>query len=365
MGKNNQYFRPYEVSCVTAILQEKDVVPINPDAGGLSIAYDFYNNLDFPVTVGYSDGVRIVVKPTRDNTRQQGFYINKHIRMNKYYTILHLPDTTTHPEHVSIANNYINGIMNRHENTMSGNVDVVVEQYRVDSEELRRISSMYLRNLDIVVSVEALNAWHHPRSPDGIFRQTLLKANGVNQDNTFGLSIELVCSHSSGEGERFVNLGNNVFRVPVKYSSDKNPGLYLTYNGITTKEHPPSPPEVKFFEWKDEDKFPIKLFNTWYDALNFGDVENERKKEIAQLKHEIERLQMENKQYQAEVDKENIYRKEVLAELEHLRKERQHQMEMKSMDRKDSSDFMKWLPAIISSVVALITLTVKLSSNNK
>lgn len=365
MGKNNQYFRPYEVSCGTAILQEKDVVSINPNVGGLSITYDFYNNLDYPVTVGFCDGVRITIKPMNDNTKPQRFYINKYIKMGKYYTVLHLPDTTTHPEHTVTANNYIHGALNRHESNMQGSSDIVVEQYCVDSEELRRMSSLYLSNLDIVVSVEALSAWHHPRSPDGVFRQKITETHGVNRDDMFGLSIELICAHSSGESERFVNLANNIFRVPVKYQYDRKPGLYITYNGKTTKEHPPSPPQVEYFEWKDEDKFPVKLFNTWYDALNLGDIETERKKEIAQLKHEIERLQMENKQFQAESEKESSYRKEVFSELEQMRKERQHEMEMKSMDRKDSSDFMKWLPIIINSVVALITITVKLSSSNK
>lgn len=260
-------------------------------------------------------------------------------------------------------------------------LDFHVELADVES----RGGSLYLSNLDVVVSLlQGHMVPHHPRSEVGVRNNLVESDDTINDVSSFGYSIRIV--DSGGHfGDRFVNINKKVYKVPVARESPLGDGVYVTSSGPVDGDYAYRPPVAQRYTFEEADK-ELGLYRTVEEAKTFGDEYAAREKELKELslfvKQEEQRMKEERQRREAEFEerkrelererleednrrKETDYHfqqrqtrlKEEIAELEHKRNiemiRSKDGYEQRSLQRKESSEVVKYLPAIFTGLLAL------------
>jgi hypothetical protein len=245
--------------------------------------------------------------------------------------------------------------------------------------------SIYLNNLDCVISI--LNGHlipHHPYSE--AYQRNLLveQYDHVNSSNSFGYGLKII-DNLKAFGVRFVNVNGQVYRIPVIDDSILPDGVYLTSSGPVDSDIPLVKPISKRYSFEEADT-ALRLYKTIEAAKSLGDEFGEKEKELRRLTLQIKEREQElkseklAKEAEFEIFKQNIERqrleedkirkqeenvvaqrltqlKEEMAQLEHKRtldmlKQKEY-FESRSLDRKDSSETIKFLPTLITGALAL------------
>ena len=235
--------------------------------------------------------------------------------------------------------------------------------------------TVYLRDLDVVIAVKRLNANPiHPMTiPEDIMRST----DGLEAKATFRL-----IDNEGTIGQLYLNINGEVFDLIPESSSDLKSGLYYTANsahvrkGRNISEHQTtyfSPAELM---QKDNRPGVLKfIFTNPEQAKHFGDVIAEREK---QHKETALQLKLETTALAAEAERQKHALREAAeltarkeeehkAELEKQKREMEYRYNINSMDRKDyyenrtynrkdSSEWLKFVPAVLSLGAVLIPL---------
>ena len=258
--------------------------------------------------------------------------------------------------------------------------------FRVKLQDMEsRGGSLYLTNLDIVVSLlQSHMVPHHPRSEAGIRNNLVEQEDSVNDVESFGYSLRIVDS-GGFFGERFVNINRQVYRVPVVRGSRLQDGVYLTSSGPVEGDYALRQPVSKRYNFEEADE-ALGLYRTVEEARTLGDEYAAKEKELKEMtlfvKKEEQRLKEERQRREAEFEerkrelererfeednrrKEADYHfqqrqarlKEEIAELEHKRNiemiRRKDGYEERALQRKESSEVVKYLPAIFTGLLAL------------
>lgn len=256
--------------------------------------------------------------------------------------------------------------------------------------------SLYLTNLDRVVSI--LNTQYipfHPYSEVGIRNQMVADERDINDVGSFGYSLRIIDSFDHF-GDRYVNINNQVYKVPVVKKSSMPDGVYLVSSGpVTGNFDYPKPVSHRFsFEEADE---ALGLYRTVDQARTFGDTVGQKKRELEErsieLKEREQRLKEEEQQREHEFKLHKQALEEEKAESEAQRKREENEMsqrmarmkdelsqlehrrnvtmlnersihDQRSLERKESSEIIKFLPTLISSTLTLFILVSKLRGNN-
>lgn len=252
-------------------------------------------------------------------------------------------------------------------------MEVIVTEDEID----RQGGILYIPSLDIIVSrvCPQKNNIHHPYSSLGQLQpgDTL----DVEGDRATRIRVKLV-DNSRVIGNKWFKLGALAQQLEPEINPHLKDGLYVSTNDPNTEgwEHKYFPlPEVL------DGKCPIKLHDSRSEALS-EDTNKELELEIARLKREGERGKQEHeinkisKQTTSEAEKmllellrvseenrerDRKYRLETeLREAELIRKQREAEhkefLEARAERRKNFTDFIKMVPAIISLGVALLAL---------
>lgn len=371
-----------------------DVVPINPVACPFRVEIDYFNNLDYRVQVGFRDGIMLDLLPQNSSQVPKRLYITKKITYDVNKVQLHLPNNTLHEENQRIhevAMKYVNSQARNPSHYATSRMVSITFQYCVDHEELMLHQCYYLGNLDLLVAINDGTARVHPQSPQGRYLRDIEESN-VGDPKSFGLNVEIVTRKNSMD-DKYINLNNEIYRVPVHVSNLRKPGVYIKYNGKTTLEDPPSPAAVDYYRLEDllftqEDKgkakkdkdgrlIPFMLFNTVNEAMVYGDINSIQKHQLETMKNEVEMLKVEVNRRKIEIEQEQQKNKELQdqrkffeEQMAQLAKQRtdaeqsayeriKREQEIRALDRKDTSELMKWIPSIIGGVLALSALLVK------
>lgn len=260
----------------------------------------------------------------------------------------------------------------------------IILSYQVDAHVIKRnMYSVHIAEIDTVICKEGceMNVVH-PYSDEG-------QVQLINQEDHIDLfSFRVLINDPHGEfGERYININNYVYHVPVTVDSSIKPGVYVyadSVNDDSTIYHPFSDADEiiplyptktlaeKFGDPKEANKRRVEELTNKH-RLEIAEKEHEltllkattgqeelkRKQEHEGLMHELRMQEAELKritsiekrklsEQQAKMEEEDAFRK---AELNRLK----HDLEMRGYYRKDASEFFKWLPAILAGAGALFT----------
>jgi hypothetical protein len=271
---------------------------------------------------------------------------------------------------------------------VNGGIRVTLD-YPLALAELKKYGgTVYYGELDIVASLDPPETViPHPYSERG--RRENIAAASVADDKgeSFGYSVFII-DNEGKYGPRYLNIGGSVYKVTPTRDFTKRDGIYVAstrpvegdmlVTGVEVTRHA--------FEGAEDS---VGLYRTYDEALNLGDLTTARKNSLAQLEHDNLTLQreianMKSAQSQEAAENDRVMRdltsqhereklaleekrlkseseaKEREAVLERQRQEMKDYYEQRSLNRKDNSEVVKVLPAIIVGIGAAIAVLMKI-----
>ena len=216
--------------------------------------------------------------------------------------------------------------------------------------------SVYYTDIDLLFSVESLNdAPYHPCSPEA----RITKLTSPTDDGTLIFDV-FVVDNANEVGTVYYNVNGDIHPLQPKRYSKLKSGCYYTAPGVNGKV-------TEVIPFNDKDALKAKgFFLTESDALDFGNIEQAEKKELLSLQKQLSDMANEKQAKQQEFDLLKL-------ELENERMQAEHKLnaakmnldlqgsEIKhhynnlSLDRKDTSEFLKFLPNLAIGVGTLLT----------
>lgn len=350
-----------------------------------SVNINFYNNLNVKVYIGTRDGDVYELEPLRENDPKVKslFYIEREITNRSSKRI-------DHPYHVDGDNGVYSGIVE----SGPGLNPKGYEAFRVfnvlSQADLEDADALYFDAIDYVVSLKP-TGWTHPRVVE---KTTNCKTRNSNGEPESSIKFELV-DRGNYYGTSYINVNGSVHRIKPITKMNRDEGLYVYFNSV-----------LKDGKYREEDVIYIplakildsqwKLYSNYQDALILGDYKRqkedlreelklEREEEILKLKHELEiakqetaTIKEEHRRKEAEEELARTQHEKELAEIkralsseqERLAREKadllhQHQMErsrlehelnMRSSYRKDSSEAIKSALAITGTLLSIVAM---------
>ncbi len=218
-----------------------------------------------------------------------------------------------------------------------------VFDYCIKLNDLDPTSYYYDPKSDVVISFSdaAVTRIHPAFMAPGEFDMVSGKTPGVE-----GLNVAITIIDNENQcGERYISLGKEVHKVPISKDPTKDSGVYFNvfeYNSATDSARSIRS-EVHSFE---NAKDAIGLHNNKEDAMVAGNPSIALEENVARLKHDLEIAQIENKRHEhalkvkeAEMRHDNILMENYYSE--------------RSLDRKDRSEMIKFIPGLIAGGAAI------------
>lgn len=276
--------------------------------------------------------------------------------------------------------------------------------YLVSRETLqKRGGSIYLVELDIVVSILTPNHVPlHPFSDVGMRAQLLESDPAVNSPKYFGMNIRIV-DNNGRFGDRFINVSGQIYKVVALKSSKLRDGVYMTSSAAVDGDYDVCPPSCQRYSFEEADA-ELKLFRTVDEAKTLGDIaaatDRELKELQAKLRREEHEFKLERLRREDELDiAKRAYEREKLefetdmaqrlarqklreleldeqkAELDAMRRREDHLRTMEAMARKDLyesrsyqrkefSEYIKYVPVVIAGLASIFLAIKKISEDD-
>ena len=350
-----------------------------------SVNINFYNNLNVKVYIGTRDGDVYELEPIRErDPKVQSFlYIEREIvnRDNK---------RIDHPYHVNGDNGVYSG-------SVEGGPGINRDGYGafrvlnvLSLAALEEADALYFDAIDYVVSLKP-TGWTHPRVVE---KTTNYKTRNSNGEPESSIKFELV-DRGNYYGTSYINVNGSVHRIKPITKMSRDEGLYVYFNSV-----------LKDGKYREEDVIYIplakildsqwKLYSNYQDALILGDYKRqkedlreelrlEREEEILKLKHEVEiakqesaSIKEEHRRKEAEDELVRTQREKEFAEIKRSRMSEQerwarekadllhqqqmersrleHELNMRSSYRKDSSEALKWTLGIAGTLFSIVAM---------
>lgn len=264
----------------------------------------------------------------------------------------------------------------------------VTLEYPLSLTELKKYGgTVYYGELDLVVSLDPPDTViPHPHSERGRRANIATEIMTSNNAESFGYSVFVVDNHGQ-YGPRYLNIGGKVYRVgPVRDFSQKD-GVYVTSSRPADGDLFMPGVEVLHYSFEGAEE-TVGLYKTFDEAMNLGDLNTARKEALVNMEqanlvlqkdltlvkskqaadqaeqdrqmrelvtaHEREKFEMVQKQAEVEA---SAKKREI--EAEQKRAEMKDHYEKRSLDRKDNSEVVKVLPAIIVGIGAAVAVFMK------
>lgn len=358
----------------------------------------YTNGLPYPVVISLRNGLSLTIPPLNQNWQQspdfvatvryrfaKGVKIDTH-RLFDAISENDSEETKALKEAISDAR--VNVSYNGHECTLRYHVDVrTFEEHR---------GAMYIHELDIALSLDDPESpVYHPESTWGRELQ-------LQHTKDVGLVYQICINDTEQRyGKRWANIGGRVLPVRVVEDHTRKEGVYVTIAG----HHHQSKTEEIYYTFESASA-ELMLFSTESEARTLGNMAEERKREFENLQHDqrmltlkmeeehkskIHELEMRlAQQKQEKADRESKMAKVIAklkkaeakfayklekearrlekeakrrdAQLAKEKAERESRMlgvrdhyEHRSYDRKDTSEIVKWLPALAVGAGVLVS----------
>lgn len=195
----------------------------------------------------------------------------------------------------------------------SGSVKYALSKQDFD----RNGGQLYLHNLDLVVSIYALeNVSAHPGTIAGQNNKFLNDDPILSKLSGFSFTIEIV-DRAKRFGERFINLYGTVYRIPTTDDPFKNDGVYIRRPGESVGQIGGIDiPEAQYITYEDAEKITW-LYRTHHEASTLGDPEAQAKRDLDDRKYRFQQ------QEQAWKEQDHIRKMELSRQTQELEQERE------------------------------------------
>jgi hypothetical protein len=230
--------------------------------------------------------------------------------------------------------------------------------------------TVYYHDVDLVIStLDVDDCPAHPYSENGMAMQPITEYDARDL-NLFNLSMEIV-DNKGLIGDRYVIFGGSVYRIKATKNYRKRDGVHVEWNKPVETERETPGKKYRHFEIAEAEQ-EFELYRTHADAINRGDASANRKEELARLEHdntllkkqlESEKgsLEMQMVRLKSDLDQKNQTFEMLRKEREEIIQSHEHQlsierikykdlMEARSVDRKDSSEVLKFVPTFLAGL---------------
>lgn len=377
-------------------LQDYNNYPLAYESGegAFKKSVEFINNMGQDIFLGERNGIKMILKPRplplKDASGRHfppGIYVVVAYQYKPDLCIFSLPDPT-----LMSGNQRINMSWNSEKvrteavtsyQFLGKNLTTRLFVYVIEPGDFHRYPSMYMEDIDYVVSVESPTNWTHPYSPDGVYARGISEGTleNITNPNIFSFNVEIVAEEGS-VSTKYVNIGNHIYQVKVNHQTLRPQGVYITYNkrmrsdGLAGLDHQDTYPLSELnkgvYGNKEKSSLPILFYNTAEDAMLYGDPDKARDIELKQLKKELEDRKIEQERLKMESDQLNHERKIELDNLKHERdqfereleyqeKLHKHQLEMAKMNKQESIEAIKYVPAVLGVVLSILAFYTKVA----
>lgn len=362
--------------------------------------YQYLNNLGYEVAVLDRSGIKHYLKPMGMPGLPKALIVTELVSFNpsrdkpalmNYLQLLSKPEIIKEAE---LDNEKFRlrdfGARDVPEYVYNNRMQRVIKTYLVTDSTFGNLEEgVYIENLDIIVALESVaKTLNHPYSPAG----RMLESYEVSEDLQSCGSVRIEIYEEKKYGMvKYVNLNGIIVKINAKYNVRKLPGVYYWTIGNVDDANERREYE-HYVDWDNIHKLPFKLFDTANEAMVHGDIDNNYKLQLEQLKqqvaeksYELKDKELELKELEMQMKKTSMYdeaiseRNKQINALDTLRMKQEmdalkhqyetqkyqyemqkHQNEMRALDRKDFSDFVKWLPALLTGTFAFISVAAKL-----
>ncbi len=372
-GLNAQFMRPQNLFIKPSVLGTMSEQPMTRvQQPAFNITYSFINTTIWDVVVTDQLNASWEVKSS-PNTMDDGY-----VEIRKQYDVrdprVSLLNISMDSGDISESlNSIIDHFKRKGENgRYLITKDSIILSYKVYARDLQKCSSINVAEIGYVVTVRNAITNRLPINPISKLGREI--SNTVTeQERGFVFSVDIVDPYGK-LGDMFINIGGVISKVRViRNPNYESEGIYVSRSVEPTLDNPTGYSRTKF---ELDNHTDVPLFSTPALAQSHGDV-------LARLKEEhelsIQQIKFQHEQFKLDAEKTKLSHVEKLQELESevkleqnkqaklktdldelkIQKEKEfmalkHQMEMRSLDRKDSSEIVKWIPALVVSAGAIM-----------
>lgn len=360
-----------------------------PMAGGLShyrINTRYINNTKKIIRVKLRSGLDLIVPaaPIRSPQSRQGEFIVEQelvvspsctTAMNNYFSGLSDDVAETTEVLEVFRETYLKVYATVYEFNSPRDVKCVIEHVFTDKELAATDGIFYHDELDCLFKFgEDPFDIPHPHTPAG--RQLTSEEAGkvLHDQHGFVFWVEII-DNLGKYGDRYLPICNKIFKIPARTDKNRPDGLYIVSSKPTNGKINPNEVTSSFSPLEEAEK-ELGFYRSHEEALAHGDMAGLRKRELAELEHtraiEREQFQLSKQRFEAELEEKNRRLRELEADRavqtrameelserqEHLLKMQKMQMEdfysRRSAERKDASEFIKFLPTILAAAGTLL-----------
>ena len=328
----------------------------------------YINNLPIDVVVEWRSGLKFTLKSQRSMACNKliarvEIVIHQSIK-NDIQSLLSAVDENSSLELRAMRDAFNLQV----EKNLYGGVTLILD-YPLTLSELKEYGgSIYYNELDCVISLLEFNKTPpHPNSEEGKRKQIITGSVVDRNGKTFGYSVQIIDNHNR-HGPRYLNIGNDVYKVNNEKDNNKRDGIYIVSNSSIGGELGMSGIDVRRYPFDGAEE-KLGLYRTYDEALNLGDTANARKQANNELEHritlqkgELQKAKHEHdlamiakdaevKAMQIEQDRQAqaimAMREKAEQEMNAERARVKDHYENKSHVRKDTSESVKYLPSIV------------------
>lgn len=361
-----------------------NVTPMRQDVGYRN-EFEYINSLPITVRVATRQGVTFSIRPD-NKLRGREFRIRQTQRWDWRVDIDADGITQSRAAEAKAMVDSLFANLTGHPASSGKSATVSTVLTRADFEN--NGGTLYIENLDIVLSIKGEGVLVHPYSEQGRQMELIRDTQGAGLNDAANFTIRIVDNHRR-LGAQFINLNGDVYRVPACEDHNMEDGIYVIRTGISQGDYAPSPPTVERYDF-EEGREALRLFDNVQAAKVHGNVEaatkhqydlamQESKNEELKLKsdlrdkdRQLKEVEFSLKQLvaQTEGEKQDFELTKLRMEDEIRRQKHEigllsHRLEMANMQRKDyyddrgaqrkdSSEMLKWLPLVIAGIGAAI-----------
>lgn len=330
----------------------------------------YLNHLPIPVIMQWRNGLKVPLPPM-PNLHSQAFIVRAEFTLRSVVKVDMIRLLSAVDEHAPAELKMIRDAFQiQVENNHHGGARIVLD-YPLTLSQLQQYGgTVYYHEVDRLISVLPYEQVPpHPFSEGGE-RQRLISVSHAGQKVFgFGYSIDVIDNYGR-YGDRYLNIGNEVYRIPAKKDPNRRCGIYVVSDVPTRGDLPGRGPEVRKFPFDGAEE-TIGLYRTEEDARTYGDMATSKRKELLDketalnlAKTEAQLIRQNHEKELVEKDralKEVQYKLEEQAreyERERLREEKERQRvkdfyEERKHVRNDQSETLKFLPAVVVGLGAL------------
>lgn len=349
----------------------------------------YRNPTHLPITVTERSGLRITVRPestefdqTACLTIQDCYLFNFDRNVSDFVTELEKHLALMGPNYAGDLFAIKECLKSSLSRLFSSTTYNVLLERKIPLQDIRENNNIYVQEADVVVSYPGVKQAPHPESVLGMYEQQVGRL--VSDHAGSGVFVEIVDNHNS-IGKRYLFVAGQVVEVAPKVDHSRKDGVYFT--AIEDNKIGEPRKRVDYAELADcAGKF--RLFGTREEAITSGDPGLLLERELKELQHSNEQLKAQAAQDKAirdaEIDRirhesqiQIMSLEQQTRELTTLSTERKAQIDRlkdeleakrlvrndyydeRSTVRKDTSEFIRWLPAIVAGAAVVITLAKK------